>query len=83
MTIVNIPTAESDLSRWIDQLETGAETEIIISRDGKPAARIVPLAPSAAGDRPLGLAAGEYDTCDQAGFDEQNSLITELFGGKI
>jgi prevent-host-death family protein len=39
---INIYEAKSQLSRLVDDVEAGAE--IVIARNGRPAARIVPLA---------------------------------------
>jgi prevent-host-death family protein len=43
MRTVNVLEAKTNLSRLIDAVESGAEREIIIARNGKPAVRIVPL----------------------------------------
>jgi prevent-host-death family protein len=43
MRIVNMLDAKTNLSRLVDAVETGEETEVIIARNGKPAARLVPL----------------------------------------
>ena len=38
MTIVNMLDAKTNLSKLVDAVERGEETEIIIARNGKPAA---------------------------------------------
>lgn len=43
MTTVNMLEAKSNLSRLVEAVESGAEREIIIARNGKPAARLVPV----------------------------------------
>ena len=43
MRTVNILEAKSILSALLDAIESGAETEIVITRNGLPAARLVPL----------------------------------------
>jgi antitoxin (DNA-binding transcriptional repressor) of toxin-antitoxin stability system len=45
MTTVNMLEAKTHLSRLVEAIESGAETEIIIARNGKPAARLTALAP--------------------------------------
>jgi len=35
--------AKSSLSRLVDAIETGREREIILARNGRPAARLVPI----------------------------------------
>lgn len=44
MTTVNVLEAKTQLSKLIDAVESGRESEVIIARNGKPAARLVPLA---------------------------------------
>lgn len=53
---VNIHYAKTHLSRLLAQVTAGEE--IVISKSGKPVARLVPLAQSGA-DRPLGLDQGK------------------------
>lgn len=43
MPTVNIPEAKSSLSWLVDRIERGMEREIIIARNGRPAARLVPV----------------------------------------
>lgn len=59
MITVNILEAKTNLSRLVEAVETGAEQEIVIARNGRPAARLVPLAPGSAGPR-LGIAKGRF-----------------------
>ena len=49
MRKVNMLEAKNSLSRLVEAVESGAETEIIIARNGKPAARLVAVNPAAAG----------------------------------
>ena len=41
MQIVNMLQAKSSLSRLVEAIEQGQEREIIIARNGRPAARLV------------------------------------------
>ena len=59
MTTVNMFEAKSQLSRLVEAVETGAETEIIIARNGRPVARLVPIAQAAPGPR-IGVAKGKF-----------------------
>jgi prevent-host-death family protein len=70
--------AKSNLSRLVEAVESGAETEIIIARNGRPAARLVPLRPPCPGQR-LGVAEGKFIVPDD--IDEDNALIAALFNG--
>ena len=65
--------------RMLRLLESGQETEIIIARNGRPAARLVPLKPGGSGQR-IGVAKGKYVI--PADIDEDNELIADLFEGK-
>lgn len=74
---VNMLQAKTHLSRLVEAIETGAEREILISRNGRPVARLVPLArpePS----RRLGVAAGKFTVPDD--IDADNARIAALFG---
>lgn len=43
MTMVNMLDAKTRLSQLVEAVESGAEAEILIARNGKPAARLVPI----------------------------------------
>lgn len=42
MHTVTLIEAKSQLAQLIEQIASGAESEIVISRDGEPVARVVP-----------------------------------------
>jgi prevent-host-death family protein len=78
MTVVNMLEAKTNLSRLVDAVESGAEAEIIIARDGRPAARLVPLRTAACGPR-LGVAKGRFAAPEpDRDLDES---IAQLFTG--
>ena len=79
MPTYNVLEAKTNLSRLIEAVESGAEPEIIIARNGKPAARIVPLAPARKPVR-LGLAAGTFEVPES--IDRDNAIIERLFSGE-
>lgn len=56
MPKVNMLEAKTNLSKLVEAVETGKEAEIILARNGKPVARIVPI--EKAGIR-IGLAKGK------------------------
>lgn len=58
MHTVSINEAKTHLSRFVDQAAAGED--IIIARDGKPVARLAPLAPDFRRPRPLGLGRGRF-----------------------
>ncbi|HEY5409547.1 MAG TPA: type II toxin-antitoxin system prevent-host-death family antitoxin [Caulobacteraceae bacterium] len=78
MTTVNIFEAKTNLSRLIAAVETGAETEIIIARNGRPVARLAPLEPKTNRVR-LGLAKGKFVAPRED--PELDRRIAELFYG--
>lgn len=43
MPTIDIEQAKSSLSRLVKAIESGVEQEIIITRDGKPVAKLVPI----------------------------------------
>ncbi|MDF3838602.1 type II toxin-antitoxin system Phd/YefM family antitoxin [Cupriavidus basilensis] len=45
MLIVNMHDAKSGLSRLVEAIEKGEEKEVVIARNGKPAAKLVPILP--------------------------------------
>lgn len=64
--------AKSGLSRLVSALETGVVDEFIIARNGRPAARLLPLE-TATGDRSrrIGVARGRFDVpAPPAGSDD-------------
>jgi prevent-host-death family protein len=82
MAMVNMLEAKSSLSRLVDAVESGAESEIIIARNGKPAARLVPLAPKRDTSKRLGLVEGKYRSMSLEEFDASNNEIAKLFYGE-
>jgi prevent-host-death family protein len=77
MRTVNMLEAKTQLSRLVDAVERGEEDEVIIARDGKPAARLVPL--GSAGVR-FGLYEGLYhvpETLEE--LNATNAEIADLF----
>lgn len=78
MTQVNVHQAKTHLSRLIEAIESGSEREIVIARAGKPAARLVPVAPAQHLRR--GLAKGKWNL---SGFDADDAMIEAMFEGRI
>ncbi len=76
MPIVNMFEAKSSLSRLVEAVESGAEREIIIARNGRPAARLVPLQEPASPTR-IGIARGAFEA--PADIDRANAEVAALF----
>lgn len=74
---VNMLEAKTQLSRLVEAVESGAEKEIIIARNGKPAARLVPVeaAEDKKGMRRLGALEGRFPVMSQEEFDADDDLI--------
>jgi len=79
MTIVTMIEAEANLARLVEAVANGSETEIVIARDGHPAARLVPVVAKPKGQR-IGAAEGRWKIPDD--IDEDNAMIAEMFYGK-
>jgi prevent-host-death family protein len=74
--MVNMLEAKTHLSRLVEAIETGARTEVVIARNGRPVARLTSLQ-SAERPRRLGIARGQFTAPDS--IDAANPLIAELF----
>lgn len=79
MQTVNMLQAKSSLSRLVQAIEQGEESEIIIARNGRPAARLVPLNTLANGGPRLGVAKGKFEVPDS--IDTHNDEVEKLFSG--
>lgn len=79
MQAVNMLEAKTSLSRLVEDIEQGREREIIIARNGRPAARLVPISSATGGCR-LGMAKGKFDIPDN--IDAHAEEVAQLFLGK-
>ena len=82
MRTVNMLEAKSSLSRLVEALEQGEEQEIIIARNGRPAAKLVPMKTNAEGAplKRIGVAKGSFQV--PANIDRHNDEIARLFLGE-
>lgn len=80
MPTVNMLDAKTQLSKLVQQVESGAEAEIVIARNGRPVAKLVPMNARAKIPRRLGLLAGRYPSFTLEEFDASNAEIAKLFG---
>lgn len=81
MDAINMHDAKSRLSALVDAVESGREAEIVIARNGKPAARLVPITAKQKKPIRFGLAAGRYQVPDLDAWNRDDDLIAELFNG--
>jgi prevent-host-death family protein len=80
MPTVNMLDAKTQLSKLVQQVESGAETEIVIARNGRPVAKLVPVNARPQGRRPLGFLAGRYPSFTLEEFNASDAEIARLFG---
>jgi antitoxin (DNA-binding transcriptional repressor) of toxin-antitoxin stability system len=78
MPVVNMLEAKSSLSRLVEAVESSAEAEIVIARNGRPAARLVAIQAKPAGKR-IGIAKGKFKVLDSV--DADDATIAALFAG--
>jgi antitoxin (DNA-binding transcriptional repressor) of toxin-antitoxin stability system len=70
--------AKSSLSRLVEAIEQGSEREIVIARNGRPAAKLVPIETTTPEQR-IGVAKGTFDVPDN--IDASNDVVAQLFLG--
>lgn len=78
MRSVNMLQAKTTLSRLVEAIELGEEREIVIARNGRPVARLVPVATQQAGPR-LGVAKGLFEVPED--IDAHNAGLAQNFSG--
>ncbi len=78
MHTVSLFDAKTHLSRIIEDLVTGRDDRVIISRHGKPVACVMAL-PATDTSKRIGVARGQFEVPDD--IDANNAKIAELFGG--
>lgn len=75
MSTVNMLEAKTHLSRLIEDIASGAQRDITIARNGKPAARLVPIEAKVV---TLGVLKGKYKI--PSDIDVDNAEIAVAFG---
>lgn len=78
MRPVNMLQAKSSLSRLVEAIEQGEEREIVIARNGRPAAKLVPIDAVPVGQR-IGVAKGRFEVPDT--IDAHDEEVARLFTG--
>lgn len=76
-TIVNMHEAKTRLSQLVEAVEQGAEGEIVIARNGKPVAKLVPIGTRQR--RPIGRYDGVYSDITLDAFNAQDDEVGRLF----
>lgn len=80
MQAVNMLQAKTTLSRLVEAIEQGQEREIVIARNGRPAAKLVPM-DSAPADKRIGVAKGLFVVPDS--IDAHNDEVSQMFMGGV
>ncbi len=80
MQTVNMLQAKSSLSRLVEAIEQGQEREIVIARNGRPAAKLVPIDTVPSGKR-IGVTKGLFVVPDS--IDAHNDEVAQLFVGEV
>lgn len=80
MQAVNMLQAKTTMSRLVEAIEQGQEREIVIARNGRPVAKVVPMDVAPPGKR-IGIAKGLFKVPDN--IDSQNSEVAQLFMGGV
>lgn len=82
MPVVNMLDAKTNLSKLVEAVESGAEQEVIIARNGKPAAKLVAVGTRIDTSKRIGLFAGKYPSMSLEDFNTSNEEIAKLFYGE-
>ncbi|MBE0437275.1 MAG: type II toxin-antitoxin system prevent-host-death family antitoxin [Methylomicrobium sp.] len=80
MQTVNMLQAKSSLSRLVEAIEQGQEREIVIARNGRPVAKLVPI-DTAPSEKRIGVAKGLFVVPDS--IDTYNDEVARLFMGEV
>jgi prevent-host-death family protein len=82
MLTVNMRNAKIGLSRLVKAVESGAEAEIIIARNGKPAAKLVRVDNPTDASKRLGLMDGKYPPMSLEDFNADDEEIAAMLYGE-
>lgn len=80
METVNVFQAKSTLSKLLERIENGLDTEIIITRHNRPVARLTRLRQPQVGKR-IGVAKGRFKVPEN--IDEADREIEVLFRDEL
>lgn len=81
MATVNMHDAKSQLSKLVEAVEKGEVEEVIIARNGRPAARLTAIEPWRKVERRIGIAAGMFVAPEDPHADDAE--IAELFNEPV
>lgn len=78
--MVGMHEAKTKLSKLVDAVERGERAEVLIARNGRPVAKLVPYVPEKKGVI-LGIAKGKWGDTDWMFAPEMDREIEQLFYG--
>ncbi|WP_374989879.1 type II toxin-antitoxin system Phd/YefM family antitoxin [Rhizobium sp. TH2] len=73
--------AKTNLSKLVDAVESGNENEVIIARNGKPAAKLVAISTETEPRQPLGFMDGKFPPMSLEDLNASNEEIERAFYG--
>ncbi len=79
MQAINMLQAKTNLSRLVEAIEQGTEREIVIARNGRPVAKLVPVSDVPI-ERRIGVARDLFVVPDD--IDAHNRDVARLFRGE-
>jgi len=79
MSSINMLQAKSNLSRLVEAIEQGRERQIVIARNGRPAAKLVPIS-STPSEQRIGVARGLFEVPED--IDAHNAEVARQFLGQ-
>ena len=79
MQTISLFDAKTHLSRFVDQLVSGTENEVVISRHGKPMVRVTAIRPKDVSNR-IGIAKGKFIIPED--FEAVNPEVERLFAAE-
>lgn len=79
--IVNMLDAKTNLSKLVEAVENGSEREIVIARNGKPAAKITAMRENVPDRKPLGFLNGKFPPMSLEDLNASNAEIEHAFYG--
>lgn len=82
MRVVNMLDAKTNLSKLVEAVESGAEQEVIIARNGKPAAKLVAVNDHRPPRERLGFLDGKFPPMSLEDLNATNEEIERAFYGE-
>lgn len=82
MRVVNMLDAKTNLSKLVEAVESGSEDEVVIARNGRPAAKLVAVAESTERLQPLGFLDGKFPPMSLEDLNASNKEIERAFYGE-